>query len=318
VRIEKYQLEYKDKWDKFLEKSKIDTFLLKRDYIEYHSDRFEDCSLIIFDENNNIIALLPANKVNNILYTHQGLTYGGIIVDFNSKTQNCIEYFNLINSFLLKEGIEKVIYKKPPYIYSNLPNDEDEYCLFRLGASNISCGISSTIKLDTNYKFNKSRKSCVSKAKRFNLDLEENQDFSAFWRILEENLKLTHNAKPVHNLEEIEYLKSKFPQNIRLFSAYEEKNCVAGVIVYENKRIVHIQYISANERGKEISALDFIFDKLIKEIYKNKEYFDFGVSTEDGGRYLNEGLIFQKEGFGGRGVCYKVYEYEIKRSIIIE
>jgi hypothetical protein len=103
-----------------------------------------------------------------------------------------------------------------------------------------------------------------------------------------------------------------------LFSAYEEKNCVAGVIVYENKRIVHIQYISANERGKEISALDFIFDKLIKEIYKNKEYFDFGVSTEDGGRYLNEGLIFQKEGFGGRGVCYKVYEYEIKRSIIIE
>ena len=41
--------------------------------------------------------------------------------------------------------------------------------------------------------------------------------------------------------------------------------------------------------GKEISALDFIFDKLIKEVYKDKEYFDFGVSTEDGKNTLMKG-----------------------------
>jgi hypothetical protein len=29
------------------------------------------------------------------------------------------------------------------------------------------------------------------------------------------------------------------------------------------------------------------------------------------GRYLNNALIFQKEGFGGRGIVYEIYEYNI-------
>ena len=40
--------------------------------------------------------------------------------------------------------------------------------------------------------------------------------------------------------------------------------------------------------------------------------FDFGISTEQGGRYLNEGLIFQKEGFGARTVVYDTYELNIE------
>ena len=77
------------------------------------------------------------------------------------------------------------------------------------------------------------------------------------------------------------------------------------------KQIVHVQYISANYEGKELGALDMLFDYLINTQYKEYDYFDFGQSTEQMGNFLNENLLFQKEGFGGRGVIYPVYEINI-------
>ena len=64
--------------------------------------------------------------------------------------------------------------------------------------------------------------------------------------------------------------------------------------------------------GRNVGALDFIIDKLINEVYSNKKYFDFGISNEDGGRFLNTGLIAQKEGFGARAVVHDFYEFEVK------
>ena len=69
-----------------------------------------------------------------------------------------------------------------------------------------------------------------------------------------------------------------------------------------------MQYIASGEEGRTYGALDLLFRHLVSERYKQFEYVDFGTSNEDGGRYLNEGLIFQKEGFGGRAVCYDTYE----------
>ena len=54
-----------------------------------------------------------------------------------------------------------------------------------------------------------------------------------------------------------------------------------------------------------------VMDYLINQQYTDKEYFDFGISTEDNGRYLNEGLITQKQEFGGRGVVYDFYELKV-------
>ena len=46
--------------------------------MEYHNDRFEDFSLMVY-KNGKLIALLPANKKDNIVYSHQGLSYGGVV-----------------------------------------------------------------------------------------------------------------------------------------------------------------------------------------------------------------------------------------------
>lgn len=288
MRIIKYENKYKEEWDKFVNISKNGTFLLNRDYMEYHSDRFPDHSYIFLDEKGKISALIPGTIKDEIFYSHRGLTYGGLILDKNSKMVDVLEYFELLNSELKKSGIKKVIYKSIPYIYHSYPSQEDEYALFKQKAEIFSLGIASTIELDKEFKFNKSRKSSISKAKRYGLEIKKDENFKEFWKLLEENLQNTHEAKPVHNINEILYLKKKFLEKIKLYVVFEKESLIAGVVVYEMKEVCHIQYISANERGKEISALDFLFEYLIKIEFKDKKYFDFGTSTEDNGNFLNK------------------------------
>lgn len=311
-KIEQYNSFYKEKWNEFVKNSKNGTFLLERDYLEYHMDRFPDTSFLFLDKNEKIKAILPGTVLNNAYYTHKGLTYGGFILDRDSKVSDVIEYFELLNIELRKRGINEVIYKCIPYIYNNYPSEEDEYVLFnKLNAKVQSISISSTIDLKKDFKFNKSRKSSISKSKRYNLSIEKDKNIEKFWSILTENLKEVHNTKPVHSLEEILYLKEKFFKNIEIYTVKKDAEVIAGVVNYIMKEVVHVQYISANGLGKEISALDYLFDYLIKEEYKNKKYFDFGISTEENGKILNEGLIFQKEGFGARAVNYKQYNYKL-------
>ena len=311
MKIIKYEDKYKTEWDNFIENSKNGTFLLKRDYMEYHKDRFPDNSYLFFDEKEKLKAVIPGTIRDNVFYSHRGLTYGGFVLNKDSKTADVFEYFKLLNNELKKQGIEKVIYKSIPYIYSNYLSEEDEYVLFRLNAKLISVGISSTIDLQEDFKFSTLRKRSIKKSNKYNILLEKDKNYKEFWDILTENLKISHKTTPVHTLDEILYLKGKFPENIKLYTASYEEKIIAGVVVYEEKNTVHIQYISANDFGKEISALDFIFNYLIKEEFKNKKYFDFGISVENNGYYLNEGLIFQKEGFGARGIVYRQYEYNL-------
>lgn len=313
MKILKYEEKYKKEWNEFVENSKNGTFLIKRDYMEYHKDRFSDNSYIIVNEKDKIQALIPGTIEDDIFYTHKGLTYGGFILNKESKIKDIKEYFNLLNEELKNKGIKKVVYKLIPYIYCSYPSQEDEYILYTLDARNIFSGISSTIDLQTDFKFNKSRKSSISKSKRFGFTIDKDIYYKEFWNILEENLEKNHNSRPVHSLEEILYLKSLFNKNIELYSVKnQEFKIIAGVILYINKEVVHVQYISANKEGKETSALDFLFSYLIKERFRDKKYFDFGTSVEGDGKYLNEGLIFQKEGFGARGIVYKQFEYNIK------
>ena len=51
--------------------------------------------------------------------------------------------------------------------------------------------------------------------------------------------------------------------------------------------------------------MDLVVSTLLDKYRENKLYFDFGISTENDGLTLNEGLIAQKESFGGRVVVYE-------------
>lgn len=309
MKVELYSAERKREWDLFLRNSKNNHFFFNRDYMDYHADRFKDYSLMVYSSTGKLIALLPANNDDNsVLYSHQGLTFGGFIVDDKLKTVEMLDVFNAVVSFLKVRGFDKLIYKCIPYIYHVKPSEEDRYALFINGAMLIRRDVTSTIDLTTPPKYSKGRKWSINKAKKEGVLVDESVDYDVFWRLLEGVLQDNHSAKPVHTLDEIKLLASRFPENIRLFLARKGDVILSGALMYENQYIVHTQYMANSAEGRELGALDLVIDYLLAEYYKGKRYFDFGISCEQGGRYLNVGLISQKEGFGARPIVHDFYE----------
>lgn len=310
-RVELYDSSQKGTWDSFLDRAKNSVFLFKRDYMEYHADRFDDFSLMVYRK-NKLFALLPANKKDDTVYSHQGLTFGGLVLDNKAFVADIIEVFENINNFLRENGVKEVVYKSLPYIYSNLPAQEDLYALFKTVVPKfVARNIASVIYQDNKIKFIESRKSGIRKAKNNNIEVIKSDDFAAFWNILNDNLLNKYGAKPVHTLDEILLLKSRFPKNIQLYLVLKDGKAVGGTVLYIFDRVVHTQYISASLEGKEFGALDLMFDQIINTDYTNYPIFDFGTSNEDNGHVLNESLIFQKQGFGGRGIVYDIYKYSL-------
>lgn len=310
--IRKYDIADRQEWDSFIGKSKNGTFLFKRGYMEYHNDRFEDYSLLVYD-NKKLRAVLPANVKDDILQSHGGLTYGGLISDGCMTTETAMEVFSEINKYLLEQGIEKVVYKPTPWIYHTLPAEEDLYAIIQVcGAKLISREISSTVYLPNRPKFSQLRRRCVNKARRNGIKVRECNDIATFWNILNANLEGRYGVSPVHTEKELSLLTSRFPDSIKLFMAYDGEEALGGTLVFVMNDIVHTQYIAASPKGKTVGALDIVFDELINEEFSNYRFLDFGKSTEHHGIWLNKNLIHQKEGFGGRGVCYDVYEWNVK------
>ena len=311
MEIRRYRREDKELWNSFVSKARNATFLFDRNYMDYHADRFDDNSFMFYHK-GKLKAVLPANVAGDTLYSHQGLTYGGLLLDKKATVEDVLECFDSLNSWLRKNGISKVVYKALPWIYQQYPSEEDLYALtWKCKAQLISRDISSSIVIDNKLKFAESRKSGIRKALSLNIEVGESNDVDGFWHVLEDNLGNRYNAKPVHTASEMKLLMSRFPNNIKLYIAKMNGEIVGGTLIYVTPQVVHTQYISASLEGKKHGALDLLFDYIINKVYANCRYFDFGKSTEQGGAYLNEPLIFQKEGFGGRGVCYDWYQWEL-------
>jgi hypothetical protein len=301
-----YQPADKGLWDGFVSKAKNGVFLFYRDYMEYHSDRFRDHSLLFF-KGGKLVGLLPANLDEQTLYSHGGLTFGGVISGFDMSQLLMLEIFEKLCEHCKREGITQLVYKPIPYIYHSIPADEDLYALFRNNASLVARNVSSSIALPEKRPFDSSRKDNIRKAVKNALSVKESLDFQTFMNIAQETLSARHGVKPVHTAEEIKLLADRFPSNIKLFVSCKDDVVLAGVIMYESKNVAHMQYAANSKQGWNIGAQDIIEDYLISQRYKDKKCFDFGVSTEKSGQILNAGLIARKENFGAGAVMYDVY-----------
>ena len=298
-------------WNQFVADSKQGTFLLHRSYMDYHRDRFTDHSLMIY-RNGKLYGLLPGNESKPIFYSHQGLTYGGLITSDKATTADICDVFCHINEYLREAGFQTVIYKPIPWIYHHIPAEEDLYALFKeCHAQLVGRNIAAVIDQQHAPRWYNIRKAGARKASQAHITIERSEDYTQYWQILTDNLMHTYQAHPVHTLEEISLLKSCFKDNIQLYVARQEDKMLGGVLLYITPQVVHTQYISASEEGKQKHALDALFYHLIKEVFSDYKYFDFGTSNEDQGRILNSSLIYQKEGFGGRGVVYDTYKWKL-------
>ncbi|GGG54795.1 GNAT family N-acetyltransferase [Bizionia arctica] len=305
-------------WNDFLDASKNGTFLCHRDFMEYHKDRFQDQSYLIFKK-DKLVAIFPANKSNHILYSHQGLTYGGLIVSKETSFKTVLKAFKSLLETLQSSGIEELILKPSPRMYHTHPSDEMEYLLFKLQAELIRKDL--TLAIDTSQPIKitaSNRKRGLKKAIKQGLIIKEETDLDLFWnQILIPNLVEKHGVTPVHTLEEITYLKTKFPNKIRQFSVYKDNEIVAGTTVFETGKVAHAQYISANNLKQELGSLDMLFHHLINEVYKDKAYFDFGVCSENSGKQINSGLQSWKESFGASSISHDFYSVFPKNHILL-
>ncbi len=313
ITLTRYEANLKGIWDSFVDSSRNGTFLLKRDYMDYHADRFADHSLLFYAD-NRLVAVLPAHTQGALFCSHNGLTYGGLLLHRQTTAQLTIELMEALTVYLQELGtFETLLYRPIPHIYHNYPTEEDLYALYRCNARLSARKIASVVQQSDAIPFSSLRRRKLKLAQNLDYLVHTNDNWPEFWKILEETLMVHHNTTPVHTLEEMLLLHQRFPDNIRLYTVTTKDGVVlGGTVVYTTPLVAHIQYIASSNEGRNKGGLDFLFDYLIHVRYRNKAFFDLGTSVEDGGRYLNEGLIFQKEGFGGRAIVYDTYEINLK------
>jgi hypothetical protein len=316
VRVERFTADARGPWDDFVHDSRNGTFLFLRDYMEYHRDRFEDHSLVI-REQGAILALLPANRRGEVLESHGGLTYGGIVSDAAMTAHKMLEVFDAVLEHLRQESIVLLRYRAVPHIYHRTPAEEDLYALTRNGARVVHRTALSVIDSRHPLAAQSRRRRGVRKAQAAGLTCRESDDLASYWALLTQVLQETYGAKPVHSLAEISLLRQRFPRHIRLFGAFQAGSLLAGVLIYETLTVAHAQYIAASEPGKGLAALDLLFEFLLREVYPDKAYFDLGTSESAGVRDLNRGVLEFKESLGARTVAVDTYELPVAASHIV-
>lgn len=307
MRIQKYTDSDKDLWNNFIQNSKNGIFMFDRNFMEYHKDRFTDESLLFYDD-AKLVALFPASIKEGVLTSHGGLTYGGFITGNDMKQHHMNDCFVALKEYAIANGINEIIYKHIPHVYHKQPAEEDLYSLFYADARILKVEASTVINFHQPLKMPKGRKAQVGRARREGVEIKESDDFESFINLENQVLQERHDTKAVHSAEELKLLKERFPNNIKLLGAFYKDELIACSVLFINDKVVHTQYMAANDTAREIGALDFTIATVIETYKESKDWLDFGISTENGGHYLNEGLISQKEGFGGRTNIYQTWK----------
>lgn len=311
VNLYQCSLQQFEEWNEFVAKSKNGTFLFDRRFMDYHADRFHDYSMMFYEE-DRLLAVMPAHVDGDSFITHGGLTYGGLVMSPRIRAAQVCEIFRNLNDLLRWDGFRRVVYKAVPWIYHQQPAEEDLFALTSVCHAHLAIrDISSVIVGDRKMRFSDSRKDGIRKARRRGLEVRESTDFAAFWQILNDNLTSKYGVRPVHSAAELELLHGRFPEQIKLYMVFDGETPLGGTVLFLTPQVLHIQYISATQEGKASGAIDLLFDHLIHQVYSDYRYIDFGKSTSSDSADLNENLIFQKEGFGARAVCYDTYEWTL-------
>lgn len=306
-------------WDELAARSVNGTFLHTRRFLSYHKNRFRDASLMIRDEHDRLVGLLPAAIAPNddrVVISHPGITYGGLVRTADlygpwlmASMEACVQYYR-------QSGFERLQYKPIPYIYHHSPADDDLYTLFRLGATVWRTDLCAAVNLRARGTLSRNRKTGIKRSQAAGIEIcTEAVHLSELWAILETQLADRHEARPVHTLQEIHTIYELFPLNVSCVTALSDGRVVAGIVLFDTPRVTRAQYSAADDYAREVSALDLVFDTAIAtSAQQGKWYFDFGNSNEANGMILNEGLYRYKIGLGAGGLVQSFYDLTLHRT----
>jgi hypothetical protein len=293
------------------------TVLHTRRFITYHGDRFTDRSVILEDRRGRVKGVFPAAvspASDEVIFSHPGLTYGGVVHDGTVRGASMIEALQQIAEHYRLLGYRRLRYKAVPAIYHSVPAEDDLYALFRLGGRRYRSDLSATIDLTRRGKPTHGRMSSRKTAEAAAVCTEDNWDaVTEFWAILETNLAQRHGASPVHSLREIRLLHDRFPDEIHLIVARTGGLLAGGGLVFAAGPTLHLQYTATTPEGRAACVTDPLIERAVEFAAERRlQYFDFGISTVEEGRSLDEGLYKFKLSFGAGSVVYDQYELDLE------
>lgn len=310
-KVRKYIQSDFSEWNDFINQAQNATFLFHRDFMEYHQNRFEDHSLIVEDE-KGWVAVLPANRVEDKLYSHQGLTYGGLVFNDNFDGLTVIEIFETIVNHLKINQFKTFVIKPILPFYANKNFLEIEFSLIQKNASLYRKDMNLVINFKNDFSISKSKLKHFRRVSSLGLEIREDNDFQLFWNnVLIPRLQEKHDTRPVHTVEEIIFLHSKFPQNIKQYNVYFDNEIIAGITLFVFKNGVKSQYGATTSVGEKMRALDFLFITLITKFKEKVAFFDMGTVSEHQGKSFNPGLLKQKEELGCSISAQDYYSLEL-------
>ena len=311
--VQPYAPQHRAAWDEFVERSKNGTFLFMRGFMEYHSHRFADASVLVSDPSGRLLALFPANQSGPRIASHAGLSYGGMICDETMLSPVALDVFAAWFAHCRAHGADEIVYKAVPPIYHRMPADEDRYALFHHGAVLYRRDLTQTVDFSAQAPVLERRRRGMKKAQKSGLFVRESTDIKAFWNVLADNLASRHGLRPVHTVDDLHLLQGRFRDQIRLFAVYEADTLCAGTLLFLCGQAIHAQYIASSDEARSRGALDMLFSTLLDRFRGEFRYFDFGNSNEDDGTYLNRGLTEFKEGFGARGIVQDFFRIDLSQ-----
>ena len=316
ITVRRYEPTDKKVWNIFVRNSKNATFLFDRNFMDYHADRFEDHSLMIF-ERNKLQAMLPANRFENTLVSHGGLSYGGLLLNTDVHLEEVLRYFYYAIAHVHHQGFDEVVYKCIPSHLAQVPSFEEHYAMFLMNAVLARRDVSCVYSREQELPFRGTRRNSIKRGLKKGLRVTRTTNPAEFWKILEATLSERHGVSPVHTIKEIEMLMERFPKQIHCFEV-RANELLGGTLIFETATTAHAQYISANDAGRKSGALEVLFQRLIMNTFSNKQYFSFGHSNENEGRSLNIGLNNWKEGFGARVFPLDTYNIQTANHVMLE
>ncbi|WP_094606551.1 hypothetical protein SPSIL_056940 [Sporomusa silvacetica DSM 10669] len=322
LKIEVYNQSHQKDWDNFIGTSRNGTFMQQRTFLNYHPPgRFIDCSLMVYNFHGNLIAVIPAaQKIEGqkkIFFSYPGASHGGIIVDQKFGTCEAMALVPLLTEYCKSNNFNAIQIKMVPRIYHFWPSDEIDFALRYYGFSISTTELATALPIkelaNASDHLIESTQRNIRKSQRLGVTIEESNDLTTYWSILTDNLKQKHNAEPTHTLAEITDLTNRYPQSIKLFAAFLQEEMVSGVVVFLlNSRVINCFYIASNNKYQNLRSLELLFYKLISwGMEKGYDYLDWGISTENKGLVINQGLFEFKEKFGGRGILRESYYLDL-------
>jgi len=307
--VYRYSEDKRLEWEEMVHSASNGTFLHLRSYVDYHQHRFNDHSLMVYID-GSLVGGLVAHEILDTLYSHLGLTYGGIILHSRLSSFQIYKIVAALLKFIYEVGFEKLIIKHLPSVYATSSQGILEHCYFLLEAELVSREYISAIALPMDIqKWAHGRRWALEKAGKANLSIVESSNMYAFWEeVLVPNLRDKFGGTPVHSAEEISCLAQNNPGRIRQFVVLKEEELVAGITIFEMPEVVRTQYISATPKGKALHALDYLIFFLGTQVFPDKKYIDMGTSHEFQGRKLKHTLLYWKESFGALPYVQDTYQ----------